>query len=161
MDEVERNLARIIRVHPALFRNAPPVALSHVEPGWYGIVDKLCSDIEKVLGPQGCEAFRILQIKEKYAELRFYWTTGDDPDLHLDIQSSDGTVGHFTKRTSPDIAALDSVRALVNAASKASLCTCRVCGQPGEMREVDHWYVTLCDAHLAERKKSDFRGADL
>lgn len=49
----------------------------------------------------------------------------------------------------------------VEAASKASLCTCWVCGQPGEMREVDYWYVTLCEAHLAERKKSDFTGADL
>jgi len=33
--------------------------------------DKLCSDIENELGPQGCSEYEVRQVKEKYRTLRF------------------------------------------------------------------------------------------
>ena len=87
--------------------------------GWYSVIDELCSEIAKILTPQQQEELYILQIKEKYGELRFYFG-GVDCDL-LDDMIEDATM--------------------------KSLHTCEVCGKEGTLREDRYWMQTLCDEH--------------
>lgn len=60
----------------------------------------------------------LLQCKEKYGGLRFY-------------------IG----------AATDEQWKLVRDAEEASIHTCQVCGELGELRETHGWYHTTCDEH--------------
>ena len=42
------------------------------EEGWRDLLERCCARIEAALAEGG--AFRVLQIKEKFGELRFYWS---------------------------------------------------------------------------------------
>lgn len=95
-----------------------------VGEGWWPIVNALHSTIE-ALAP----GTKILQIKEKFGGLRYYYSLPDDtPDL---------------VRTTAHV--------MVEAAEALSYRTCEWCGEPGSLRNQHHWYVTLCDKHAAER----------
>ena len=90
--------------------------------GWFGIVWRLCEDLE----PLAREAerttgrpFEVLQVKEKFAGLRFY-------------------VNHRT----------DAIQNRIEAAEVESFHTCEVCGQPGRHHEGD-WIRTVCDKHAS------------
>lgn len=61
---------------------------------------------------------KVLQVKEKFGELRIYIDSGTD-DMY-------------------DI--LDEIERL-------SLEICEVCGEPGELRTDRSWFKTLCDKH--------------
>jgi len=87
--------------------------------GWFNIIDDLCSDITKVLSKAQQADLYILQIKEKYGELCFYFSGVD----FLLIED-----------------------ALVKAIER-SLHTCEVCGKEGKLRLDRFWIQTLCDEH--------------
>lgn len=62
----------------------------------------------------------VLQIKEKFGGLRFYYNGGDDKIAGM-VQMTEAWCGH----------------------------TCESCGEPGEMRQ-GGWLRTLCDKHAKE-----------
>ena len=88
--ESTRGLRHLIDAHPLLFRGSPPDVPSHVPPGWYALIDQLCTDIEAALGPEACGTFEVRQIKEKFAELCFYYRLGESEDRHIDMVSTAG-----------------------------------------------------------------------
>lgn len=65
----DAELMRLMTAHPLLFNDQGP-GYSYLMPGWYDLVDKLCSDIEAALGPEGCKRFELVQVKEKFGALR-------------------------------------------------------------------------------------------
>jgi hypothetical protein len=78
--------------------------------GWFGIVWRLCSDLEPLvveLEKETGERFEVLQVKEKLGTLRFY-------------------VSHHT----------DAIDRRIEEAQMESARTCEVCGQPGWQQEV-------------------------
>jgi hypothetical protein len=67
---------------------------------------------------------QICQIKEKFGGLRFYIND-----------------------------ASDGVHKLISEAEDKSYEICEVCGEPGGVRKINGWLVTLCDKHNKERGK--------
>jgi hypothetical protein len=157
--KTDPQLQRLIERHPAIFRGRAPGVPSYVTPGWFNLIDKLCIDIEAELGVDGCSAFEVMQIKEKFGTLRFYYRIGESEDLHVDVMSPDG-LQHFVARTSLEGAdglkeQEARVRQLVAAACVASETTCETCGAPAQLRDVRGWLTTLCDKHHEGKLSGD------
>lgn len=108
-------------------------------PGWWHIIEALCVNIQgyiesrqKTRGillasnphnvkiPDEVPQVVVVQIKEKFGGLRFYYDGGDD-----------------------------MVYGMVRMAEAWAARTCETCGQPGEMRH-GGWIRTLCDTHEQE-----------
>lgn len=143
-----RHLHHLVAAHPLLFRGRFPSAMSVLPSGWYDIVDRLCSDIETVLESKGGFWIEVVQIKEKFGGLRFYYVLEPLEDLHPDLQSGP---------SDPDAVAA-RIRALVRAAQAASDTACEACGALAELRNVRGWWSTLCEAHLAVRRGEPIDG---
>ena len=135
----------LIAAHPALFRGAHPRVPSDLPDGWYGLVDELCSAIESVLGPVDCAAFEVVQVKEKYGALRFYFALAGAEDHFVDLHSGTGLRTFVQRVMGPP--KMDAVRQLIDEASKASLTVCLKCGASGQRVVRDGWVATLCTDH--------------
>ncbi len=153
-DDIDAHLLRLIDTHPLLFKGSEPAVFSYVPAGWYGLLDKLCTDIEKALGAEGCADFEVRQVKEKFATLRFYYRLGESEDVHVDVIGPSGRL-HFATRAEPgdDADLIQRVRELVDKATDASGSTCQKCGAAGSIRNLSGYLVTLCDAHFGEAKE--------
>jgi len=100
--------------------------------GWEPIIRRLSEKLEPIARETG---LRALQVKEKFATLRFY------------VGYEDGS------RIVPA-----EVCAAIAVAERESARTCERCGAPGRLSRVGGWYLTLCDVcraredgQLAER----------
>ena len=140
---------RLVRSHPALFFGALPQVFSHLPPGWYGIVDRLCSSLVDELGAQAGEHIRIVQIKEKFGTLRFYYCflADEEEDASMDDVAQRARAAGMKR---PSDACRASVRALVDAALAESEFVCQRCGASGSLRNVEGYLSTLCSEHHRE-----------
>lgn len=82
--------------------------------GWYDIIYKLCQDITTVL-ERDAQQIEVLQVKEKYATLRFNIDAGTDE------------IGN-----------------LIDEAEEKSAITCEICGKEGSLHKRGYWLKTLC-----------------
>lgn len=99
-----------------------------VGPGWWPIIKSLCRQIQHHIdwkSKQGnpIPQVTVLQIKEKFGGLRFYYNGGDDVIDGM-VRMAESWAGHH----------------------------CEECGVPGEMRH-GGWIRTLCDKHEEERQE--------
>ena len=92
--------------------------------GWYPIIDALCSVITRHATRYNMD-IKAVQVKEKFAELRFYINSGDDIIWHL-----------------------------IDFATEMSTRTCMRCGntKTAVLRD-EGWWVTLCDECCEKDKK--------
>ncbi len=88
--------------------------------GWFELIWNLCSVIEILLPPKA--EFEVLQVKEKYGGLRFYFGGGGE--------------------------SFDLIQTVVNWAENQSENICEVCGEWGKSYSPFGWVVTLCDKDL-------------
>lgn len=88
--------------------------------GWDHLVQPLLVELEQLGG-------KILQVKEKFGGLRFYYLLEEN---HL-------LPNNFAQK--------------VDEAELQSVATCEVCGEPG-FRRSGGWIKTLCDQHHQERQ---------
>jgi hypothetical protein len=164
-NEEHRTLARLMERHPKLFHGEPPRVMSDLSPGWFALVDQLCSDLEAILGER-CDDFVVDQVKEKFGGLRFYWSLrGAKPTIEMDVggaksapgeaAAADGYVERFTNtpmglRVSirPDDALSAAIAARIQQAEEASFTACEECGQPGVLLvKPSGWLYTACQQH--------------
>lgn len=89
-----------------------------VPDGWERIVTDLCSKIEDHV-KSGGEPVRVLQIKEKFAGLRFYYGGGDE-----------------------------RVAELISDAEDLAEKTCQISGEPGRYRTLGGLMITLSDSEF-------------
>lgn len=109
--------------YPRMFQQQPIDCGITCGAGWLNLVDGLCSSIEQYHADSGAPPIAVQQIKEKFGELRFYYTGGDA-----------------------------QVRALVTAAKEVSITICEVCGVSGSAIQNDQgWWRTRCGDHVATR----------
>ena len=96
-----------------------------VGKGWWPIIESLCSNIHShIIWKKGtCPQVAVMQIKEKFGGLRFYYDGGDD-----------------------------TIRGMVSMAETWASHTCETCGVPGNSRE-GGWIKTLCNTHEDERQE--------
>jgi hypothetical protein len=111
--------------------------------GWYQVIESLCNQIQGHIDwinsrrelllkdnpynnivPELVPQVAVLQIKEKFGGLRFYYDGGDD-----------------------------YIRGLVSMAEVWASKSCEVCGAPGSSRG-GGWVRTLCDHHEQERQQT-------
>lgn len=111
---------------PRLFRGEPP-ADSDLMPGWLGIVDRACADIDALLTDAEVAFFEVWRVAEKFGTLRF--------DCRLPLLD--------------DPARFAQLERIIDDAEERSGKTCMVCGAAGS-RRMSGWVVTMCDEHHEE-----------
>ena len=93
--------------------------------GWFNIVADLSNKIEEVIKDlPNKEEFQVVQVKEKFAQLRYY----------MDKQTPE-------------------IRKLIQEATELSGETCEECGKPGKLDNTRFWVVTCCSDCSKKRKK--------
>jgi len=95
----------------------------YVGDGWQPLIDEIDARILDYCGP-----YEVLQIKEKFGGLRFYWA------------ATEGTPESSVKQA----------RDYVHEQEALSFTICEWCGQPGENEAPHGWYKTLCYEHREE-----------
>ncbi len=144
MEKSRGDLQELYDRFPRLFHGRPTEGYSNIPSGWKGLVFRLCAEIDALLSDEEAEAFRVFQIKSKFAGLRFSFDG-------LERTSEDGgdRIG-------------DKIARLVEAAENDSLQTCEECGARGatQLWKRGRWLTTLCPEHGAGLStEQDTRGA--
>jgi hypothetical protein len=116
----------LVEAHPRLFHapaGTPAAAQGYPEcgDGWRDLLERACAKIEAALADE--DTYRALEIKEKYAILRFCWE------------------GALSKQAEA------KVEEAVELAKARSACTCEQCGAPGRLFERGDWLMTACSEH--------------
>lgn len=118
----EKNTRTLSNTFKFFFRPTTPGAISlgfgfDCGDGWYKLLYSLCEGIQAVLikSPEIRKEFCVVQVKEKFGDLRFY-TQGGNKEINK----------------------------LIDEAESKSAETCELCGEKGGLRE-GGWLVTLCD----------------
>jgi hypothetical protein len=114
----------------------------NIEPGWIALVEQACTQIDRLLPPSARKTFHWRQIKEKFGGLRLYYAGGP---VRIDIRGADGLLSY---KDGADRS--DAIREVVDRAEAASMETCAICAEPGELRTDRGWIRTLCDRHATE-----------
>ena len=127
-DKMNKELEnKLYRKYPKIFRqkDLPPSETAMcwgicVGDGWYEIIDKLCEKLTKV--DKDIEA---VQVKEKFAGLRFYTTPTNSKAINL-----------------------------ISKAEDESFSTCEFCGSKKNVKQVGKvWIKTLCNKCAKTYKK--------
>lgn len=151
------NTQKLIADFPKLYRQTEN-SLSMMQfsfecgDGWFDLVYRLSKDIEaeaKKLGldPQADAWPCALQVKEKFATLKFYCDAGEPtPAEGLEPEQA-GCI--LSLRPWPTI---QTIRALIANAEKQSANICEDCGGVGKLHQ-DGWWRVLCDKCDLERAK--------
>jgi len=92
------------------------MAKNCVGKGWAPLIDRIYDAADEI-GVQ----MTILQVKEKFGGLRFYFAA------HQDVY--------------------ESIEKVVDECEAESFKICEVCGKPGEARTKDYWISTTCEEH--------------
>lgn len=116
---------RLAEKYPKMF---PRGGVGSVGEGWWPVLEALCAQIDHYVTWQneqkekygrgvGCPTVVVVQIKEKFGGLRFYYDGGND-----------------------------KVDGMVRMAESWAAHSCEECGRPGTRRNTG-WIKTLCDEH--------------
>ena len=118
-NDLERNL---LTKYPAIFGENPSEPDSGMRwgiecgDGWHNLLDKLCHDIQAYIEMEGIPQITFTQVKEKFGELRIYYTSIDQ---HIDN--------------------------LIAEAATFSRSVCENCGTSGALRKTRYgWIKPLC-----------------
>lgn len=104
--------------YPELFSNTHLREIACLS-GWLNLIDELCRTLQIHLDSHpDVPQVKVLQVKEKFAGMRFYFSGGDM-----------------------------ACREAVSAAEDRSLSTCEVCGQSGTLVE-GRWLSVRCTEHI-------------
>lgn len=137
--------------------------------GWYSLIHNLCQEItEKYAEYQLPVDIVVLQIKEKFGMLRFYYEYEDSPCKlqALDFIGSGASI-RFSPENSeetPKQSLRKEIASVVRKYEKKSASVCEICGADNaERRNIStkHYYVkTVCDKCYDEhmRKQAEAAG---
>jgi hypothetical protein len=112
-----------IHPDPTLQNNLMAFGLE-CDQGWYPLIEELFDKMQSLVDNNSDYSdMEIVQVKEKYGELRVY--------------------------IMPDYDALDD---LIDEYTKKSIHICEVCGKPGTLQDIGgHWYKTICQECLSKK----------
>jgi hypothetical protein len=165
-------IRQLMESHPALFAGRQfEVPGPYLASGWYSIADRLCEDVEELLGINA-ERFRPTQAKHKWGSWRLYWELVLANDEREDARTSpfnwdvvgslppDFTAGEEVANTrrQPTVYGTrltllptgDLRRAVderVRAAELETQSTCMWCGRPGQYWSDGGWIHVACTEH--------------
>lgn len=126
--------------------------------GWYNLIRDLCQEItEKYAEYQFPVDIVIVQVKEKFAALRFYYEYEDTPCALQALDFIGGASIRFDPEKSeeePKQSLRNEIAALVRKYEKKSAAVCEICGADNaERRNMSRYYVKTvcarcCEEHL-------------
>ena len=109
----------------------------HVGAGWWEDLLRAFAEIDVIMQQYPTYVFRVRQIKEKFGDLRFYF-------------SLDSTEEGVIK---DDLIELDSaILKIIDQAVAATSAKCEICGEPGH-KVSNGWVKTLCETHRKQFEK--------
>ena len=144
-------LDTLIARHPKLFRGAPPTIPSDLPPGWLDLADALCAELERALGPQ-TEPFEVQQVKQKFGELRFYWSFEGHANGIADFISPEDV--QTVVFPADGLPVMERLRSLMATATETSRMTCEVCGSAGMRRSLGGFITARCESHASGHRGS-------
>ena len=114
----------IIKPDPTLKNNLMAFGFE-IGKGWMPLVTELLDKIQYLVdnNPEYSE-LQVIQVKEKFAQLRVY-------------------LNYYYKE----------IEDIIDEYEEKSCYICEVCGEKGEIRNINNWYTALCDKHYAEYSK--------
>ncbi|MFH5774396.1 hypothetical protein ACHFJ0_09080 [Paracoccus sp. NGMCC 1.201697] len=122
-DYLDPEVLRIMRAWPAVYGPGPWSDGNSMlrdgflcGPGWYPLIARLSADLAVIIGQDGLTRFRVVQVKEKFASLRFYVKGGNERILTR-----------------------------IAEAMREAETTCERCSASACIRPVDGWLSALCD----------------
>lgn len=121
MSEARARLDALPAAYPCLFPSGPLPWGFELGDGWAGLIDTLFARIDTILRDVPGVSIEVLQVKEKFGQLRFYYALHD--------------------------AAEDTAQAVsqaVELAERASAHICERCGRPGTLQNSTGWLSTQC-----------------
>ena len=129
--------------------------------GWYRLINNLCQEIsEKYAEYQLPVDIVVLQVKQKFATLRFYYEYEDAPCKLQALDFIGGSSVRFEPEKSeeePKRSLRKEIREIVRKYEKKSASVCEICGvDNAERRNMSRYYVrTVCgkcyDAHICKQ----------
>jgi hypothetical protein len=130
IDNHPDTLDKLIEQYPIVFKHLDKTGYHNLPAGWYKIMNRLCSELSVILeealeaNPENPDEplFSVLQVKEKFGGLRFYYmmNTKDD-ELYRRIQTA------------------------VDNAEDTSYSTCQITGNIGVLCKDGSHFMTLCE----------------
>lgn len=116
--------------YPSVFKNMDSTVPYDIPSGWVSIVDSMCEELTELLEEEKKKVpeteenplFVLLQIKEKFGGLRFYYM--------MNTENND---------------LVKSVQRLVDSAEDKSYTVCEVTGKPGDFCKSGWHFKTLCE----------------
>ena len=126
--------------------------------GWFELINSLCGELESAYKQRSLTPdIRVLQVKQKFGRLRFYYTfEGEKDGLVIDFLGS-GTlrIGSADDGISEDIKNLRSeIKSIVSKYEEKSATVCELCGEDGSLcRLPKKYYKTLCERCCNELAK--------
>ena len=130
--------------------------------GWMPILAGLCVEIEHMLGERR-EAFKWLQIKEKFGTGRFYYSLHGFSDVHVDLVNPSWRASAIAQVESDHTFAgvKQSIFDLVAEGSVETARSCMICGGQAKPRQYGSYILNLCvDHHPARIRQPDDQGTD-
>ena len=141
---------------PRLFRGQHPPVWSDLPQGWTELADQLFADLDAMLDDEAAKRFEVIQVKEKYAGLRVYWSLGEEETLVLDIHGS-GSTQRLDKGPAKPTALFDRIKGRVKQACEEAATTCQRCGNGIASAGGSGWIVTLCGTCRTKAESNDAR----
>ena len=127
MTEARARLDALPTTFPKVFSSGPmPWGFEHGD-GWVYLIEALCEHLNKLLSDEPGARMEVLQVKEKFGTLRFYYRL---------------------------YGASDSLDALIDAAVDIAVAasgkTCERCGHEAKLITDQGWWSTLCPSCKAD-----------
>ncbi len=129
----------------------------NVSNGWIAIFEKLCADVDAILG-EDKQGFYWKQCKEKFGKARFYYETASaKPRIRIDAFAPNGKVVSVRGIPTEEEPGADEIKLLDKLVSEAEQQTgrlCYVCGAEAALDASNGWVLTLCSQHSQKMAKS-------
>lgn len=124
--EVKQPIDILIEKYPLVFETMSKETYNDLPSGWYGLLDKVCSTVEQYLTEEKQKnsdtVFEVLQIKEKFGGLRFYYTVQTNNEILF-----------------------KNIQTVIDKAEDDSYGICQITGRPGALCKKGWYFMTLCE----------------
>jgi hypothetical protein len=107
-------------------------------PGWFGLVDEMCFQIDKICRDNPGFKVCIDLIKEKFGSMRVQGVSM----YSVGCEGSDGS-----QLIEAHEGLSDMIWKVIETADKKSSTVCDICGEPGEVLSSGGWLRARCDRH--------------
>lgn len=127
---IGENLLTMVNKYPRVFADFSDEVFSEIPEGWTVLVDQMCKQLDGILksmDPNHATVFTVMQIKEKFGSLRFYY--------HIETTND---------------SLYQRIKSIIHEHEVKSQFICQYTGNPGELCMKDKWLMVLSEEKRLE-----------